>query len=113
LDKGDLSRGMILDGYPSTKDHADYLAALIKKGVLPSPLTIELQIPDEMVFKRTEKTHKDARASVEQRLKDYHREMDMLRLYFPAAEIVSVDGTKSVKKVESDIRSLLKKRYKQ
>ena len=32
LEKGDLSRGMILDGYPSTKDHTDYLADLVKKA---------------------------------------------------------------------------------
>src|SRR4051812_40966380 len=46
LEKGDLSRGLILDGYPSTKDHADFLAGLVKNGSLPNPLTIELGIPD-------------------------------------------------------------------
>jgi len=112
LEKGDLSRGMVLDGYPSTKDHADYLTGLIKKGVLPNPLTIVLQIPDETVLKRTRKAGRDSAASVEQRLKDYHREMDMLKLYFPSAEIVTVDGTKSIKKVERDILALLRKRYK-
>lgn len=112
LQKGDLARGMILDGYPSTKDHADYLTALVKKGILPNPLAIELQIPDAIVLERTDKARKDSRASVEQRLKDYHREMDMVRVYFPAAEIVSVDGTKSVNNVESEIRVLLRKRYK-
>jgi adenylate kinase len=112
LEKGDLSRGMVLDGYPSTKDHADYLSALIKKGLLPNPLTIQLQIPDETVLKRTKKAAKDSAASVEQRLKDYHREMDMLKLYFPSAEIVTVDGTKSIKRVERDVLALLRKRYK-
>jgi adenylate kinase len=112
LEKGDLSRGMVLDGYPSTKDHADYLTALIKKGVLPNPLTIQLQIPDETVLKRTKKAGKDSAASVEQRLKDYHREMDMLKLYFPSAEVVTVDGTKSIKRVERDVLALLRKRYK-
>jgi adenylate kinase len=112
LEKGDLSRGLILDGYPSTKDHADYLSTLVKKGVLPNPLTIELQIPDATVRKRTAKAKKDSPASVEQRLKDYHREMDMVRLYFPGAEIVGVDGTKSAKKVGREISALLKKRYK-
>jgi adenylate kinase len=112
LQKGDLSHGMILDGYPSTKDHADYLAALIKKGELPTPLAIELQIPDETVLKRTEKANRDPRASVEQRLKDYHREMDLVRVYFPSMEILSVDGTKSAKKVTKEIDSLLRNRFK-
>jgi adenylate kinase len=112
LEKGDLSRGMVLDGYPSTKDHADYVTALVKKGVLPSPFTIELQVPDDTVRKRTKKASKDPPASVEQRLKDYHREMDMVRTYFPDAEIVTIDGTKSIKKVTREISALLKKRYK-
>ena len=112
LEKGDLSRGMVLDGYPATKDHADYIAGLVKKGVFPNPLMIELQIPDDTVLKRTKKAGKDSPATVEQRLKDYHREMDMVRLYFPSAEVFTLDGKKSPKKVEKDIRDLLKKRYK-
>jgi len=112
LEKGDLSRGMILDGYPSTKDHADYLTGFVKKGILPKPLAIQLEIPDATVLERTEKVNKEPRASVEQRLKDYHREMDMVRVYFPDAEIISVDGTQSAKKVESEIGKILKKRSK-
>ena len=112
LEKGDLSRGLILDGYPSTKDHIDYLSGLVKKGVLPRPLTIQLEIPDDIVVKREQKARNEPGSSVEQRLKDYHREMDMVRLYFPNAEIVSIDGTKSKKQVESEIGAFLRKRYK-
>lgn len=111
LNQGDLAGGVILDGYPSTKDHADYLAGLGQKRVLPKPLVIELQIPDDISRKRSENMSADP-AAVEQRIKDYHREMDMVRLYFPDAEIVAVDGTRSQKKVESDINSVLKKRFK-
>ena len=111
LQKGDLSHGMILDGYPSTKDHYDYLAGLVRKGVLSAPLIIELQIPDKVVLQRTKDAHRDSLGSVEQRLKDYHREMDLLQLYFPAAEVVHVDGTKSVNQVGDDIAAILKKRF--
>jgi adenylate kinase len=111
LEKGDLSRGVILDGYPSTKDHGDYLSDLLKKGVIPVPLVIELQIPDETVLKRTENVPGESRSSVEQRLKDFHREMDMLQLYFPDANLKRVDGTKSVKDVEAAVATLLKQAY--
>ena len=30
---------------------------------------------------------------IEQRIKDYHREMDAISLYFPNAKIVDLDGT--------------------
>ena len=84
----------------------------MKKGVLPRPLTIQLEIPDDIVVKREQKARNEPGSSVEQRLKDYHREMDMVRLYFPNAEIVSIDGTKSKKQVESEIGAFLRKRYK-
>lgn len=111
LAKGDLARGMILDGYPSTKDHSDYLAKMVAAGTLPKVLGIELQVPDDVVLKRSEKAAKSA-TSVEQRLKDYHREMDMVRTYFPDAEIVGVDGTGTPKAVEKEIHTLLRKRFK-
>ena len=79
--------------------------------VFSPPLIIELQIPDKVVFQRTKDAHRDSLGSVEQRLKDYHREMDLLQLYFPAAEVVHVDGTKSVNQVGEDIAAILKKRF--
>jgi adenylate kinase family enzyme len=111
LEKGDLWHGMILDGYPSTKDHCDYLAGMVKSGVLPAPLVIELGIPDQLVLQRAGTVRDVSRASIEQRLKDYRREMDVLHLYFPNADLQRIDGTKSDKILDSEVAAILKKRY--
>jgi adenylate kinase len=88
----DLSKGVILDGYPASKEQGDYLADLIQKLNLPKPVIIQLDVPDAVVRKRLAQENRD---DVEQRLKDYHREFDFARLYFPQADIHKIDGTKS------------------
>ena len=55
LEQGDIRSGFILDGYPATKDHADYLGDLVEKGKLPNPLVVQLKIPDGEVRKRARK----------------------------------------------------------
>jgi len=79
LARGDLAQGAVLDGYPSTKEHADFLAAMVQSDELPSPIVIQLEIPDEEVRRRMAGTNRSAE-SVEQRLKDYHRELGMLHV---------------------------------
>ena len=44
---------------------------------------------------------------VEQELKDYHREFDFVRDYFPETDIRTVDGTKKVDAVAKEIAKLL------
>ncbi len=111
LEKGDLSGGMILEGYPSTKDHGDYLRSLITDGTLPMPLVIQLEIPDAVVLERAPKASGDSVASIDQRLKDYHREMDMLHLYFPAADVVHIDAAKPTQQIDGEIGRILKARF--
>jgi adenylate kinase family enzyme len=102
----DLSKGVILDGYPAAKTHADHLAKLREKYSLPKPLVIHLRVPDDMVRKRLKK-EKDA--DVDQRLKDYHREFDFARQYFPESDIREIDGTKKPAAVAKEIRALLQR----
>jgi adenylate kinase family enzyme len=72
---------------------------------------IRLEIPDKVVLQRMQKAPAAQRKSVEQRLKDYHREMDMVQVYFPGAHVVHVDGTKNVKSVEGEVARILQERY--
>lgn len=109
IEKNDYRKGLILDGYPATKDHADYLAGLVKAGQLPAPVIIQLDVPDEIVRKRMAK---EAGAALEQRIKDYHREFDVLQLYFPNADVNKLDGTKKAAQVEKTVATLLKSKLK-
>ncbi len=102
----DLSKGVVLDGYPAAKDQGDYLGKVIADLNLPRPFVIVLNVPDDVARKRLEAENaKD----IDQGLKDYHREFDFAHLYFPQVDIHDVDGTKAPGKVAGEIRKLLKK----
>lgn len=100
----DLSKGLILDGYPASKDQGDHLTRLVKEFQLSSPLVIQLDLPDETVRKRLKARNRD---EVEQGLKDYHREMDFARIYFPGANIHTLDATQKPAAIAKLIRKLL------
>lgn len=107
LTQGGYGKGLLLDGYPATKDHCDYLLNLVKNGTVPPPVVFQLDVDDATVRKRMAA---EAGASLEQRIKDYHREMDMVQLYFPAADIVKIDAAKKPSAVTKEIEKVLKVR---
>jgi adenylate kinase family enzyme len=100
----DLSKGLVFDGYPASKIQADFLTDLGDKLKLPPPVVIHLSAPDEVVRKRLKN---QARPELEQELKDYHREFDFLRTYFPEANIRTVDATKRRADVAKEIRKIV------
>jgi adenylate kinase len=110
LSKMDLKKGVVLDGYPATKDQADHLAALVKEmGLLP-PVVIQIDVPDDVVRARLEKRKapEDTPEQIERRLKDYHRELDMIRDYYPQANIWTIDGTRPIVDVWRTIQVILR-----
>ncbi len=100
----DLSKGVILDGYPAAAIHADYLKHLLQELGLPTPVIIHLQVPDGVVKKRLKGQQP---SDADQRLKDYHRELDFIRVYYPEAAIHDIDGTKSRDAIAKEIRNIL------
>ncbi|MEO8593070.1 MAG: nucleoside monophosphate kinase [Candidatus Solibacter sp.] len=102
----DLSKGVVLDGYPASKIQGDFLTGLLD---MKQVVVIHLSVADDVVRKRLKK--QDGR-DIEQELKDYHREFDFIRTYFPEADIQTVDGTKSPAQVAKRIRKVLDSRPK-
>ena len=105
LSNTDLSKGVVIDGYPAAKAQGDHLAKLRQNLELSKAVVIHLMVPDEVVRKRLAK---QKRPDLEQQLKDYHRELDFAKEYFPEADIRVVDGTKKASAVAKEIRKLLK-----
>jgi adenylate kinase len=110
LSKMDLKKGVVLDGYPATKDQADHLAALVRELGLLSPVVIQIDVPDEVVRERLRKrkSQEDTPEQIERRLKDYHRELDMIRDYYPRANIWTIDGTRPPVDVSQTIQVILR-----
>lgn len=111
LKKGDLKGGVILDGYPNTKDQADFVAKLMESGAISKLSILHLQVPDDVVRKRSAGKDGKSPAAVEQRLKDYHRETMAFQVYFPQADVISIDGTKRQSTVAQEVRTVLKAKF--
>ena len=110
LSKMDLKKGVVLDGYPATNDQADHLATLVRELGLPSPVVIQIDVPDKVVRERLRKRKgpEDTPEQIERRLKDYHRELDTIRDYYPRANIWTIDGTRSIVDVSRTIQVILR-----
>ena len=106
----DLTKGVALDGYPASKDQADHLAALSKKLDLPPPIVIQFDVPDDVDIQRlmVRQRADDKPELIEERLKNYHREMDLIRAYYPEVNIWTINGDKSVDEVWSTIEAILR-----
>jgi len=104
LEKTDISKGLLLDGYPSTKDHGDFFVKVGPQKGLKKPLILKLELSDDVVRQRLkgQKTEQ-----VEQDLKDYHRETDFLHAYFPQAEIVTIDASRNETQVFEQISKVI------
>jgi adenylate kinase len=103
----DVAKGMVVDGYPATKDHADYLRDLMSKGLVIIPLVVKLEVPDDVLRKRAASRSEVKPELFEQLLKDYHREFDFVHLYYPNADLYRIDGTKKPAQVTADIKKIL------
>jgi adenylate kinase len=112
LKKGEVVKGMVLDGYPNTKDHADFASKLVEEGVITKPVILHLRIPDDVVRKRLAGKDGKLPAAAEQRLKDYHRETTALQIYFPNADITDIDGTKKPRSVTKRMQAVLKAKFR-
>ncbi len=109
LKKVDMSRGFVLDGYPATKEQAEYLARLSSELKLDPPVAVVLDVSDEIARARMSERRRadDTPERMERRLADYHREMDGVRAAYPNARVLLVDGSQSEKNVSRQIKTML------
>jgi adenylate kinase len=106
LKTADLSHGLALDGYPATLVQAEDLAKLVPELGL-RPIAFQLELPDDMIRERARKSGQESNQPqiLEQRIKDYHREMDTIEIYFPKAKIVPVDANRPEPEVWKEIQA--------
>jgi len=108
LKTDDLSRGIILDGYPATLVQAEDLKDMFA-DLKMNLIALRLQVPDDAIRERAKTTGResDRPQIIEQRIKDYHREMDAISLYFPNAKIVDIDSNVPEAKAWTAIQTVL------
>jgi adenylate kinase len=108
IQKAGTAKGFVLDGYPATREQADHLGKIVKQLNLPSPVVVSLEVPDAVVRERLK--GKEKPEVLDQRLSSYHQEMDLIRQYYPQADIWTVIGTRPVKEVSETIEMLISDR---
>ena len=107
LESIDLRRGFVSDGFPASREQADALAAMVRDKRLSNPV-VQLRVSDEELRARAKKDPKVDPIELAQSIEDYHREIEMLRSYYPQANIWEIDGTKTPKEVSDTIEGILK-----
>jgi len=100
----DRSKGVILDGYPASKEQGDHLALLVTEFQFAPPVVLQLGLSDAEARRRARNS--DVR-DIEQDLKDYHRELDFARLYFSDTRVHEIDASMPVPEVAKQIREVL------
>ena len=105
----DTTKGFILDGYPATKDQADFLASLMQQTQYPSPLVLQLDVPDSVAKKRLAKSRNpdDRESMLTQAIEDYHREMGFIQVYYPNVNIKQVNANQTPEKVSQTIKAIV------
>lgn len=107
----DAAKGFILDGYPRTHAQADHLATLLKELKLPPPIIIQIDVPDEVARERVRRQFSGKMGNFEEQLVAYHKELDLLRQYYPQADIWTINGNRnSAQEVSETIVSLVSDR---
>ena len=105
----DTSKGFILDGYPATKDQADFLARLGQEITHAPTLVLQLDVPDAVAKKRLAKSPNpdDREPLLSQAIADYHREMDFIHIYYPNVTIKQVNANQKPDKVTAAIKAII------
>lgn len=115
LEQHDFNFGFVLDGFPRTRPQAEYLFENWDVDQV-----IYLDIPDKVVFDRVMQRAKkglgsgftkradDNPAALKVRLEEYYgKTKPLLELYEQKGRLVTVDGTKAISAVYSDISRAL------
>jgi len=104
LERTDVRKGLLLDGYPASKDHGDFLQKVLQDRGFRKPRVLKFELADNTVRERLKG---QSTAQIEQDLKDYHREMDYVASYFPQADIVKIDGSKKEQAIFDQIHKAI------
>jgi adenylate kinase len=107
LRTADLSKGVVLDGYPAAITQGNFLADLGQKMNLGKAVVIHIKITDDEARKRLPSANV---IELAQDLKNYHREADFAGTYFPNADLHIVDGMKKPADVAKEIAAILDKK---
>jgi len=105
--KINYQKGFVLDGYPATRAEADSLATLTQEFKLPAPIIIQIDVSDETA-RQWHAKQPEKHPNFEADLRRYHEELDLIRSYYPQADIWTIIGKDVPAEVFETIKALIR-----
>jgi adenylate kinase len=105
LFRADLTKGFILDGYPSTAGQAKALDQMLQEKGLPKAVVVVLDAPDDVIRKRMVARQRadDKPEIIDRRIREFRAEAAMLAGWAGQTHVVRVNSNVPIGQVSTQI----------
>lgn len=112
ISQADCRNGFVIDGFPNTVEQAAFLDEYLQENGINNLRVVYLDVPDEVSLVRMQRRGRtdDRGGFGEERLAQFRSNIASVLEFYEGSHFLTVDGTKEVSTVASEIVAFLDKR---